>query len=110
VKLNKDDISGKIVKDNETYTVIDNAFLNDLVVSKTILHPGKATTGHNHEGQEEVYHFIHGSGQIGIGPEKFEISEGDIVLIPDGLYHRVWNSSKIEDLVFVCVFNGKRSH
>ena len=54
------DPGARIVKENETYTVIDNTLLNGLVVSKTILHPEKMTTGHKHPGQEEVYHFTNG--------------------------------------------------
>ena len=34
IKLDKND--SKIVKDNETYTLLDNTELNNLVVSKTI--------------------------------------------------------------------------
>ena len=41
IKLDKTDST--IVKSNETYDVIDNTNLNNLVVSKTILHPGKET-------------------------------------------------------------------
>lgn len=110
MKVNKDDISGKIVKNNETYVVVDNNSLSKLVVSKTILHPGKETGGHSHDDQEEVYHFVYGEGEMGVGPSKFPVSSGDIVLIPGGLYHKVWNHSKVDDLVFICVFNGKRSH
>ena len=58
IKLNDQD--SNILKQNETYTLVDNTLLNNLVVSKTILHPGKNTTGHNHPGQEEVYHFTSG--------------------------------------------------
>jgi len=31
-------------------------------------------------------------------------------LIPDGDFHKVWNTSETEDLIFVCVFDGKRNH
>jgi mannose-6-phosphate isomerase-like protein (cupin superfamily) len=110
MKLNRSDISGTVVKSNDTYTVIDNTSLSGLVVSKTILHPQKETTGHLHAGQEEVYHFVHGKGKMQVGQDKFDVSSGDIVLIPDGLFHKVWNVSCIEDLVFVCIFDGKRSH
>ena len=34
----------------------------------------------------------------------------DTVLIPDGYFHKVWNESETEDLIFVCVFDGKRNH
>jgi len=101
---------GRIVKQNETYTVIDNTKLNGLVVSKTILHPEKMTTGHKHPGQEEVYHFTSGHGRMKVDDELFDVRAGDVVLIPDGVFHKVWNKSKCEDLVFLCVFDGKRSH
>jgi mannose-6-phosphate isomerase-like protein (cupin superfamily) len=110
MKLNRDNITGNVVKSNETYTVIDNTVLTGLVVSKTILHPQKETTGHDHSGQEEVYQFVHGTGEMKVGQDRFSVSSGDVVLIPDGLFHKVWNTSCVEDLVFVCVFDGKRSH
>ena len=66
MKLNINDIGGDIVKDNETYLLKDNKLLNNLVVSSTLLHPFKQTNGHNHSGQEEVYLFVHGFGEMEI--------------------------------------------
>ena len=108
IKLDKSD--SKIVKSNETYDVIDNTNLNNLVVSKTILHEGKETSGHNHKGQEEVYQFVSGYGTMVVGTDVHLVGPNVVVLIPDGDFHRVSNTSKYEDLIFVCVFNGKRSH
>ena len=110
MKLRNDTLDGKIVKKNETYTVIDNTSLQNLVVSKTILHPTKTTTGHKHPGQEEVYHFIHGYGKMKVGKSTFSVKAGDIVLIPDGYFHKVFNDSDVEDCVFICVFDGSRTH
>ena len=110
MKVRTDDISGVVVKDNETYAVIDNTVLNDLVLSKTILYPEKSTSGHKHPGQEEIYQFVHGHGAMEVDNKIYDVSVGSIVLIPDGSFHRVHNSSTYENLVFVCVFNGKRSH
>ena len=45
MKIRLDKTDSKVVKSNETYDVIDNTNLNNLVVSKTILHPGKETGG-----------------------------------------------------------------
>tara|TARA_R110001583_G_scaffold3753_1_gene23019 strand:- start:121 stop:579 length:459 start_codon:yes stop_codon:yes gene_type:complete len=101
-------IGGEVVKDNETYIVKDNKQLNNLVVSSTLLKPAKETKGHSHIGQEEVYHFIRGDGEMTLGEETFEVSEGDVVLIPDGVFHKVSNTSKDFALYFVCVFDGKR--
>ena len=110
MKIRLDSIDSKIVKNNKTYTLLDNTKLNNLVVSKTILHPGKCTTGHDHAGQEEVYQFTSGHGLMKVGDEKFEVGPNDVVLIPDGDFHKVWNESETEDLIFVCVFDGKRNH
>jgi|TARA_R110001599_G_scaffold253577_2_gene453850 mannose-6-phosphate isomerase-like protein (cupin superfamily) len=110
MKVASDDISGAIVKDNETYIVIDNTSLDNLVLSKTVLHPGKSTGGHKHAGQEEVYQFTFGHGTMEVGDKVFNVNQGDVVLIPDGLFHKVHNLSSVEDLIFVCVFDGKRSH
>ena len=49
IKLDKTD--SKVIHSNETYDVIDNTNLNNLIVSKTILHEGKNTSGNNHSGQ-----------------------------------------------------------
>ncbi len=110
MKIKLNELDSNIVKQNDTYTLLDNTTLNNLVVSKTILHPGKNTTGHNHPGQEEVYHFISGEGYMVVGDKEISVDAGDIILIPDGYFHKVWNSSSLEDLIFVCIFDGKRNH
>tara|TARA_R110000824_G_scaffold206208_1_gene391233 strand:+ start:621 stop:950 length:330 start_codon:yes stop_codon:yes gene_type:complete len=107
IKLDKTD--SKVVHSNETYDVIDNTNLDKLIVSKTILHPGKETGGHNHSGQEEVYIFTSGEGSMIVGIELNDVKMGDIVLIPDGDFHKVWNEGD-EDLIFICVFDGGRNH
>ena len=107
IKLNKEDST--IIKQNKTYTLIDNTTLNNLVVSKTILHVGKNTTGHKHPGQEEVYHFVSGEGYMELNESTLTVKPGSIVLIPDGVFHKVFNTG-LEDLVFVCVFDGSRNH
>tara|TARA_R100000005_G_C4948251_1_gene169898 strand:+ start:421 stop:792 length:372 start_codon:yes stop_codon:yes gene_type:complete len=116
IKLDKTD--SKVIHSNEIYDVIDNTNLNNLVVSKTTLHPGKETSGHNHSGQEEVYIFIRGSGKMVVGTNTYNVKAGDTILIPDGDFHKVWNISEhdsdfkypICDLEFICVFDGGRNH
>ena len=102
-------IGGEIVKDNETYVLRDNKTLNNLVLSQTILHPAQSTRGHSHAGQEEVYFFVQGTGMMMVDEEKLRVSAGDIVLIPDGAFHRVINDGEMH-LIFNCVFDGKRNH
>ena len=109
VKIKLDKTDSKVVHSNETYNVIDNASLNGLIVSKTELHPGKETGGHNHSGQEEVYIFTNGTGRMVVGTKTYNVQTGDIILIPDGDFHKVWNEGE-DDLIFTCVFDGGRNH
>ena len=110
LKLNINDIGGEVVKDNETYVLTDNKTLKNLVVSSTHLKPGQETRGHKHSGQEEVYYFISGTGMIQIDEDRYTVGPGDVFLIEDGAFHKVFNRSDSAPLYFVCVFDGKRSH
>ena len=109
IRYTINNIGGEVVKDNETYLLKDNKTLNNLVVSSTLLNPFKQTTGHNHSGQEEVYIFVSGTGRMEVDDKSFSVSADDVVLIPDGAFHRVYNETA-EPLYFVCIFDGKRNH
>ena len=110
MKLNIHDIQGSIVKDNDVYRLKDNTSLKNLVVSSTTLWANQSTRGHRHEGQEEVYYFIDGSGQMELDNELINVTAGDIVLIQDNVFHKVYNNSDHHPLYFVCVFDGRRAH
>ena len=45
-----------------------------------------------------------------INNDYINVSSGDVVLIEDCVFHKVYNDSSVDDLVFICVFDGKRSH
>jgi mannose-6-phosphate isomerase-like protein (cupin superfamily) len=108
MKINRLDIEGDVVKQDDRYIVKDNKSLKNLVVSSTRLKAGCKTNGHSHTGQEEVYFFMSGSGEIKIDDIVYPVSADSIVLIPDGAFHQVINTQGISDLYFVCVFDGKR--
>jgi len=113
IKHTSTNIGGKIIKSNEVYTIHDNSYLSNLVLSQTILHTGKETTGHSHPGQEEIYFFVSGEGVMIVDHSSFykkiEVKSEDIVLVPEGAFHKVYNTGT-SDLVFNCVFDGKRNH
>jgi oxalate decarboxylase/phosphoglucose isomerase-like protein (cupin superfamily) len=109
LKYTAHDVGGEIVKDNETYLLKDNKTLNNLVLSSTELYRGQSTRGHSHAGQEEVYFFVQGTGIMMVDEQRFRVTAGDIILIPDGAFHRVINDGDM-NLVFNCVFDGKRNH
>ncbi len=102
------DTGGEVVKEDERYVVKDNKMLNNLVVSSTQLNPNKQTSGHNHKGQEEVYFFVEGSGVMWLDEKEMFVQKGDVVLIEDGVFHKV--KAGPMGLYFVCVFDGRRSH
>lgn len=111
-KYSVNDIGGEVVKDNEVYLLKDNRDLNNLVLSSTKLYRGQQTRGHRHAGQEEVYFFIQGTGKMIVGEETdepFNVRSGDVILIPDGAFHRVINDGD-SHMLFNCVFQGKRNH
>jgi len=109
MKYEKWNIGGDVVKDDARYIVKDNTELNNLVVSSTLLAAKKSTTGHRHAGQEEVYIFVSGSGQMELDHKIFDVTAGDTVLIQDNVFHKVHNNTDF-GLKFICVFDGKRNH
>lgn len=112
IKFDKHDIGGEVVKSNEIYVLKDNYTLSNLVLSSTLLYRGQQTRGHRHAGQEEVYFFVRGWGKMIVGEETdepFVVNAGDVVLIPDGAFHRVINDGDMH-MLFNCVFDGKRNH
>ena len=90
------------------YLLKDNAFGNNLVLSSTFLRANQKTNGHSHKGQEEVYFFVDGEGEMQIDDERFPVKAGDVICIEDGEFHRVLNDSHL-GLYFVCVFDGGRT-
>ena len=109
MRLSINDIGGEVAKQDERYVVKDNTTLKNLVVSSTRLQPRKSTSGHKHEGQEEVHYFIEGTGKMELDDDTIKVQPGDVVLIEDGVFHRV-HAGMYEELYFVCVFDGRRSH
>jgi glycerol-3-phosphate cytidylyltransferase len=103
-------IDGVVVKENDTYTIVDNTDLNQLTVSTTTLNPSQETSGHSHPGIEEVYTFLSGQGRMVINDVEHYVESGKTFIIPDGAFHKVYNNSSDEDLLFICVFNDRRNH
>lgn len=92
---------GKLLRDTDQYRLVDKE-LQRLIVSETNLKPNKATNGHKHDGVEEIYIFVAGSGDIQIDEFKQPVMSGDIFAIPDGAFHKVF-AGKL-GLRFISVF------
>jgi len=102
MKLDEFKQKAELAKDDERYKIYDYK-MERIVVSLTELHPHQETRGHNHPGIEEVYYFIEGKGKIQVGEKVMEVEEGDIILISDGKFHKVFNPNNGE-LKFFAIF------
>lgn len=80
-----------LIRDNDIYKVYDLPALQNLTLSLTELYEGKSTTGHSHIEADEVYIFIGGNGSIEIDKERQKVKGGDVMLIPRGKFHKVYN-------------------
>jgi mannose-6-phosphate isomerase-like protein (cupin superfamily) len=97
----------KLAKKSDRYEVYDLG-LENLVISMTVLHEAKSTTGHFHNETEEISFFVEGKGEIQLDDKKEDVTDNDIVLIPRGTFHRVLNKGK-GNLTFLCFFEKYKS-
>lgn len=51
----------------------------------------KQSDYHRHENREQLYYIIDGAGQILCGDTLSSLEEGDIIYLPSGLYHQLFN-------------------
>lgn len=57
---------------------------------------------HTHRVQEQVYHVLEGEGQMEIDGEKRVVRKHDVIFIPPGVEHALYNSGLV-DLVFLVI-------
>ena len=81
-----------LLRDTSVYRVYDLGVLNRLNLSLTELKPHQETGGHSHKSTDEVYIFS-GSGIIKNGSKQEKVKDGDVVLVPRGNFHKVYNKS-----------------
>lgn len=79
-----------------------NSVLRNQSLAQATLAPGQSTTRHFHPRAEEIYFLLSGRGQMSIEDTQFEVGAGDAIPISPGKKHKIWNTSKSHDLVFLC--------
>ena len=102
IPLNQFTRKAMLVKKSDRYEVYDLG-LENLVICMTVLHEDKSTIGHFHNDTEEIYFFVKGEGEIQLDDKREDVTGGDIVLTPRGIFHRVFNKEK-GDLIFLSFF------
>ena len=63
-----------------------------LTLGYVTINPGKENPRHAHPTCEEVLYLMKGSLTHSIGSESFEISAGDAITIPEGVFHNAVNN------------------
>ena len=70
-------------------------------ISINALKPGEVwPANHTHQENEEIYFFIHGSGQMQVDGETLDVREGTVVRI-DPAAMRVWRNNSQQMLVYL---------
>ena len=72
-------------------------------ISVNALPPGEVwPLNHTHKENEEIYFFIHGSGQVQVDGETFAVREGSVVRV-DPAAARVWRNNSPQMLVYLVI-------
>ena len=78
-------------------------------LAEATVRPGGETVEHLHRSSEEIYRFVSGTGRMRLGDEESEVGAGDVVVIPPGIRHKLWNTGPRE-LVVLCSCAPPYSH
>jgi mannose-6-phosphate isomerase-like protein (cupin superfamily) len=70
-------------------------------LAEATIPPRGETVEHYHRTTEEIYLFTSGSGRMRLEDEEAEVRAGDMVVIPPGAKHKLWNPGS-EPLVLLC--------
>jgi mannose-6-phosphate isomerase-like protein (cupin superfamily) len=52
----------------------------------------------DHEGHDQFFHFVSGTGEVLVGETTYQVTAGDVVIVPSGVWHNVTNTSDSEVL------------
>lgn len=49
---------------------------------------------HKHDDEEHYWFILEGSGRALVGEEEFEVEQGDLIITPPGILHRIWTKAE----------------
>ena len=102
VKKNRFEVNSEIGLDGKMF-LGDRLDLDGAEVSMNVMPPGAGVPFfHRHKTNEELYLFLSGTGEMQVGEEMFNVSEGTCVRVqPEA--KRIWRNTGEEDLRFLCI-------
>ncbi len=68
----------------------------------SVYQPRAYVVPHRHKVQEQIYHVLDGEGLMELGEERTVVRKDDIIFIPPGVRHAIYNTGMV-DLRFVVV-------
>jgi len=101
--------------DIEKETLANENFRKVLYTGKHIqlvlmsLKPGEDIGAETHPGTDQFFRFESGSGTCLIDGSEYQVTEGDVILVPAGAKHNVINSSKSAPLKMYSIY-GPPNH
>tara|TARA_R110000824_G_scaffold158573_1_gene332564 strand:- start:104 stop:451 length:348 start_codon:yes stop_codon:yes gene_type:complete len=75
-------------------------------VKRIIVSPQQRLSYQFHYKREEVWTIVSGFGTVTVNDLQTQISKGSVIQIPIEAKHRIENTSKDQDLIFIEVQNG----
>jgi len=74
-----------------------------LGMGMVILPPGRTSSSHSHDAEQEVWYVVSGRGRVRIGDEEAEIRPDTVVVAPAGIPHQLISEGD-EDLKAIWMF------
>jgi mannose-6-phosphate isomerase-like protein (cupin superfamily) len=82
------------------FKVTEPGFL-DVCVKKMTVKPGQRVSYQSHKLRNEHWFFVQGQGMVTLNDKEIPVKVGDFVDVKIGDKHRVTNTSKDQDLIFI---------
>jgi mannose-6-phosphate isomerase-like protein (cupin superfamily) len=100
------------LQDREPFITADGSSIRELAgipsgnavnqsLAEATVPAGGETVEHLHRASEEIYLFTAGAGRMRLDGEEAPVRAGDMVVIPPGTAHKLWNPGS-EPLVLLC--------
>lgn len=99
----KDNIE-KLTEENRNFRHVLYTGTNSQLVLMS-LKPGEDIGMEIHESNDQFFRFEKGEGEVIINETKYEVADGDAVVVPAGAEHNVINVSDTEDLKLYTIYS-----
>jgi len=103
--IKKEDIAVLKSDYQDSYQLLwnENSESERVTITKVHVYPGKTSVKHSHEGSEQIWVALSGTGTLLLdGDKTMEFKEGDVVRFADGDIHGMTNDME-EDFIYLSV-------